>query len=163
MPRRTRTRRRPTADIGKWHIRQLTTGASFKGLFGPDFGYRENFDRDAAATAWARLRPEILAAHIDAHPCTRPWAWWNLEGVRELRRRVDGGAHPCDPAGDRREPARYGLPRALSRPDDFEARYESVPTYLARLGLLTRREREYLDDHPDLLEPVYADDGPGWR
>jgi len=48
------------------------------------------------------------------------------------------------------------------RPGEFEALYESVPAYLARLGLLTGPERAYLDENPDLLAPVYADDLGGW-
>lgn len=160
MPRKARTRRRRPTELGKWHIYQLKTGRSWKGLFGPDFGRHDAFDHDAAAAAWAVVRGSMLAEHIAAHPCTRPWAWWAIEGDRELRRRVDGGAHPCDCG---RVPTPSGLPRYVSTGDEFEALYESVPAYLARLGLLTKAERDYLDDHPELLDPVYADDGLGWR
>lgn len=163
MPRKTRTRRRPSTDFSRWHLLQLSTGFSFKGIFGPDFGYREAFDHSAAVEAWAILREEILREHLAQHPCTRPWAWWTLERERELRRRVDGKPHPCDPKRDRRIPPRYGLPSRLSRRDDFDALYESVPAYLARLGLLTGPERAYLERHPDLLAPVYADNRGGWE
>lgn len=160
MPRRTRTRRLPRQEYGKWHRFHLTTGTSFKGRLGPDFGYREDFDPAAAVAAWAELREEILREHIAAHPCTRPWAWWELEGDRELRRRVDGGAHPCDVLG---LPSRYGLPCGAYGPEDVDALYESVAAYLARLGLLTRREKAYIENHPEILNPVDADDGRGWR
>jgi hypothetical protein len=162
MPRKTRTRRLPRDEYHVGHFRQLVTGFDFR-LPSPAFGMDGNLDvvrRDDAETAWSLLREEILADHIAAHPCTRPWAWWHLE-TRDLRQRVDGGGHPCLPPLSR--PAWYGLPRYISQPDEFKALYESVPAYLARLGLLTRSERAYLDANPELLEPVYADDGRGWE
>lgn len=161
MPRRRRTRRSPREEYHAGHRRQLLTGRDF-GLPRPAFGRGERFRREEAVEAWARLRGEILADHLERHPCTRPWAWWHLE-PRELRRRVDGGRHPCLPP--LATPAIYGLPRYVSgsRPEEFHALYESVPAYLARLGLLTGPERAYLDENPDLLAPVHADDLGGWR
>jgi|688.fasta_scaffold594483_2 hypothetical protein len=168
MPRKTQTRRRPDAGYHEGHIRQLLIGHDF-GLPAPAFGRDEAFRREEAIEAWAMLREELLHDHIQEHPCTRPWAWWHLEH-RELRRRVDGGIHPCENPDRRRDlnlddgtsrpGVWYGLPRRITHPDDFDAVYESVPAYLLRLNLLTRAEREYLDENPDLLEP--GDFGRGW-
>jgi hypothetical protein len=162
MPRRTRTRRLPRTEYHRGHYRQLATGFDFR-LPSPAFGMDRlggRFDREAALEAWGRLRAEILSAHLAAHPCTRPWAWWHLE-PRDLRRRVDGGAHPCEATGGP-EPY-YGVPGSISRAEEFEALYESVAAYLDRLGLLTSPERAYLADHPELLEPVYAIGARGWE
>lgn len=172
MPRKQRTRRQRPDDYHEGHRLQMKIGADF-GLFGgPAFGNDEDFDREGAVAAWAVLRGEILAEHIAEHPCTRPWAWWHLES-RELRRRVDGGIHPCEDASRKVWPSiddgtgrirpYYGLPCCYSGDHggrDFEALYESVAAYLFRLNLLTKAERAYLDENPDLLEPVYgASDG----
>jgi hypothetical protein len=169
MPRKQRRSRRPRDEYHEGHRLQLKIGHDF-GLFGgPAFGDGEELDLDAARSGWAVLQAEIMAEHLAEHPCTRPWAWWHLE-PRELRRRVDGGIHPCENPDRRRDlnlddgtsrpGVWYGLPRYISHPDDFDAVYESVPAYLLRLNLLTRAEREYLDENPDLLEP--GDFGRGW-
>ncbi len=168
MPRKTRTLRRPDAGYHEGHIRQLITGHDFR-IPAKAFGRDDDFQREDALEAWAALREELLHEHIREHPCTRPWAWWHLEN-RELRQRVDGGIHPCENPARRPDPylddgpARpatwYGRPRYISHPDDFEAVYESVAAYLLRLNLLTRKEREYLDENPDLLEP--GEGGRGW-
>lgn len=159
MPRRRRTRRLPRDEYHAGHVRQLVTGHDLKIVPAPAWGNGKDFRRDEAAAAWAELREEILAAHVAEHPCTRPWAWWEFEAP-EIRRRVDGGAHPCLPP--RSWPARWGRPAGVAGADEFEALYESVPAYLARLGLLTRAEREHLDANLDLLDPVYADDRGGF-
>jgi hypothetical protein len=162
MPRKRRTQRQRRDEYHEGHLLQLKIGFDY-GLFGgPAFGEGENFDRAAACAAWEIFRGEILAEHIAEHPCTRPWAWWHLEH-RELRRRVDGGIHPCEdpdtpcPAylddGSGRMPAWYGLPRCDCSTDDSDPMYESVAAYLLRLNLLTRAEKDYLDRNPDLLEP----------
>jgi hypothetical protein len=171
MPRKRRTQRQRRDEYHEGHRLQLEIGHDYGLYGGPAFGNGEDLDRDAALAAWEIFRGEILAEHIGKHPCTRPWAWWHLE-PRELRRRVDGGIHPCEnPArtcpeycddGSGRIPPWYGLPRVVNHVDDFDALYESVPAYLLRLNLLTRTEREYLDENPELLEPAYADGGRGW-
>lgn len=162
MPRRRRTRRLPCKEYHAGHVRQLITGYDFKIAPGPAWGRGKDFRRDEAVVAWAELREGILIEHIAQHPCTRPWAWWHLKS-RELRRRVDGGAHPCEADERRRGEVWYGLPRYISGAEEFDALYESVPAYLARLGLLTKAERGHLAATPELLEPVYADDGGGWK
>jgi hypothetical protein len=161
MPRRRRTRRLPRNEYHAGHIRQLVTGHDLKIAPAPAWGNGKDFRREEAAAAWAELREEILADHITRHPCTRPFGWWSLDEPRELRRRVDGGPHPCLPPLCR--PVSWGRPRCFAEPDEFEAMYESVPAYLARLGLLTRAERQHLATNPDLLEPVYGDDRGGWN
>jgi hypothetical protein len=174
MPRKQRKRRQPGNEYHEGHRLQLKIGHDF-GLFGgPAFGNDENLDREAALSAWEALRGEILAEHIAEHPCTRPWAWWHLE-PRELRRRVDGGIHPCeDPTRDvwpqhadangRIRPY-YGLPCVYSGDDggsDFEAVYESVAAYLLRLDLLTKAERKIVTDNPEMLDPWYGDNRRGF-
>jgi hypothetical protein len=42
-------------------------------------------DRETALELWAALREELILAHIEREPRSRPWAWWHLE-ERELRR-----------------------------------------------------------------------------
>lgn len=170
MPRKQRRSRRPRQEYHEGHRLQLKIGADF-GLFGgPAFGNGDDLDFDAARAAWAVLQAEIVAEHMAEHPCTRPWAWWHLE-PRELRRRVDGGIHPCeDPDrevsaltadSNGRLRAYYGTPCRIGY-GEFEIAYESVPAYLSRLNLLTRREREHLEENPDLLEPVYPGDLRGF-
>lgn len=171
MPRRPRTRRLPRREYHAGHIRQLLIGSDFR-LPAPAFGRGADFRHDEAAAAWEELREQLLADYVAEHPCYRPWAWWHLE-PRELRPRTDGGVHPCEDAdapcppylddGTVRVVGRYGLPRFIRRPAEFDALYESVPAYLARLRLLTKAERAFLDDNLDLLSPVYGDDGRGWR
>ena len=171
MPRKQRTQRQRRDEYHEGHLLQLKIGHDYGLWGGPAFGNGESLDRGAALVAWEIYRGEILAEHIAEHPCTRPWAWWHLE-PRELRRRVDGGIHPCEnPARTWPEysvdgaglPATYyGVPRIINHPDDFDALYESVPAYLLRLDLLTRAEKAYLDENPDLLEPVHANDGRGF-
>ena len=164
MPRRrTTTRRRERIDYGEGHRLHLLRGCAF-GLWTGDFGDGESFNREAAVEGWNTLRDELLAEHIAEHPCTRPWAWWHLE-KRELRRRLDGGLHPCeDPSrkppsphlddGSGRIRHYYGVPSAFSEPDDWEAEYESQAAYLTRLELLTKAEKRHLDENPELLEPA---------
>jgi hypothetical protein len=163
MPRRKRTRRLPRHEYHAGHIRQLITGFDLK-LPKPAFGMDRHggrFRRDEAVVAWGELRETLLADFIAEHPCYRPWAWWHLE-PRELRRRVDGGVHPCEDES-KPCPPYYGVPQWISGRDEFEALYESGAAYLLRLGLLTKREREYLDENPELLDPVYAAPARGWE
>lgn len=150
MPRRSRHQRRQRITYTDSHRLQLETGIDW---FGDAFGNGDGFNAQAAAVAWDALREEILLAHVAESPCSRPWAWWRFEGLpprdtvrprardipREPPRRVPGD-RPC-PAWE-----------AMRRGEWFEAQ----ATYLRRHGLLTRREAEYLEDHPELLAPVPA-------
>lgn len=150
MPRKRRRGHQRREDYSAGHVFQLKYGHGFEFL-GQTFGNDEAFDSDAARAAWVELRSSILPEYVTEKPCHRPAAWWWFESP-ELRRRIDGGRHPCeDPTrdvGDHR-----GKPRWYSTEDDFRAVYESEPAYLSRLGLLTSGEEAYLKTHPELLKP----------
>ncbi|NBP16583.1 hypothetical protein EBU95_19705 [bacterium] len=150
MPRKRRTPHQRREGYGDGHRFHLKLGHAYEFL-GPTFGRDEAFDREAAREAWAILRPELMAEFITERPCQRPAAWWWFEAP-ELRRRVDGGLHPCEDPEREMEPYR-GMPGSYSTEDDFRAEYESEAAYLLRLGQLLRAERDYLTDHPELLKP----------
>lgn len=156
MPPKKRTghhRRGP--KWGPGHIYQLKTGHSYE-ILGPTFGRLSgpgaNFDEIAARAAWADLRLQVMAEYATEKPCHRPVAWWWFEAP-ELRKRLDGGPHPCD-GPNSAIPELCGIPRIYYTEDHFRATYESEPAYLHRLGMLTKSEEAYLATHPDLLEPV---------
>lgn len=116
---------------------------------------------------WATVGQSILEEWIVSHPCSRPWAWWELEAP-EPRRRTGGiGAalhtvlaiEPC---------VTYQVPLHWVRPDHEVCfgvgpavntadppRHESQAAYLDRLGLLSASERDYLGMHPELLNDDY--------
>jgi hypothetical protein len=154
------------------HIHELESGHSWYGGFAPGFNSKLKPGTGAwfeAGAAWDILRDQILREWIDPDhrriDCTamrrgagtRPWAWWHLD-KRERRRRLNG-VHPFDIPARIAEVARrealypgqaieltklhFGTPGAMFfQPDDFEARYESQPQYLQRLGLWLPGERE---------------------
>lgn len=149
MPRRSRIGRAAVTygDGHRWH---LLTGHDY---LGDAFGEGQRFRRADAARAWAELRRELLLEHIADHPCTRPWAWWEFED-HPRRRTVR-----MRPEDYPREPAR---PWPWDRPCSWWQAmldgkwYEAEAVYLARHGLLTKREAEYLAAHPELRRPVSA-------
>lgn len=149
MPRRSRQRRQ-RVTYGDGHRLHLETGHDW---WGDGFGSGDDFDREAAVDAWSELRAEILLAHVEASPCSRPWAWWALEEhpPRQAARR---------PRGATREPARPFPWDERGSWWPWWQRYlaapwiESEAAYLARQGMLTRREADYLAAHPELLKPV---------
>jgi hypothetical protein len=151
MPYKKRAIRHRREAYSKGHLFQLKFGFSCE-ILGDTFGRGDAFDEEAAREAWNLLRLPILREYAAEHPCRRPAAWWWFDAP-ELRRRVDGGRHPCeDPT---REIGVYrGRPEWYCTEDDFRAVYESEPAYLARLQLLTKGEIAHLEDHPELLEPV---------
>ena len=150
MPRKIRNVRRIGLTYGDGHRHHLLTGCDF---FDDGFGNGCNFRRDDAARAWTFLRVELLLEHIADHPCTRPWAWWEFED-HPPRRVVKPKPTDFPP-----EPARpYPWGKPLPWWDEFcRAKwYESQAAYLRRNSLLTRAETEYLEAHPELLNPVNA-------
>jgi hypothetical protein len=150
MPIKRRTARLRREGYGPGHRNHLKSGHSYE-ILGPTFGRDADFDREAARVAWGVLRPELMAESIAERPCERPAGWWWFEAP-ELRRRVDGGRHPCeDPA--REMPVYRGIASICATEDDFRAAYESEAAHLLRLGQLLPAERTYLTNHPKLLEP----------
>jgi hypothetical protein len=150
MPYKKQTARRRRETYSEGHVFQLKFGHAFEFL-GDTFGEGAEFDEEAARAAWQLLRLPLLRDYAAEHPCRRPAAWWWFDAP-ELRRRLDGGKHPCeDPS---REVGIYrGKPQRYATEDDFRAVYESEPAYLSRLKLLTSGEKAYLEHHPELLEP----------
>lgn len=147
MPRKSRTRRGgPYYSVD--HRTYLEVGMAFGE---PPFGEGEYFREDEAIDCWNTLRAEILLEHISHSPCTRPWAWWQLED-REPRlcvSTVRGEAEPTE------EPVfEYGCASPYAEVDRRELRFESQAHYLRRYGLLLKSEREHLLSHPELLEPI---------
>lgn len=120
-------------------------------------------DAHQLRTVWSTVGRQFLADWVQAHPCTRPWPWWELEAP-EPRRRTGGSGvalhsvlavAPCyrwqiPTAWVRRDHAKLlGVGPAVD-PED-PPRHESQAAYLQRLGLLSTEERHYLSTHPELL------------
>lgn len=158
MPRKVRTRRSRLAYSDD-HRDHLLSGLDF---FGGGFGNGADFREDDALAAWEALREELLATHLLGAPCTRPWAWWRFEDhearlcvsppPRGLEDSDDIDEEPDDDAYDR-----FGVRSPYWGRDRGALLFESQAHYLRRYGLLTKGEKRYLADHPELLEPV-----PGW-
>lgn len=151
MPIKRRVARQRREGYSRGHREHLKSGHSFE-ILGPTFGRGDKFDREAARAAWDVLRAELMVEFVAEKPCRRPAAWWWFEAP-ELRRRLDGGLHPCEDP-ERNIPSYFGTPRRYEVEDDFRAVYESEAAYLLRLGQLVPAERAYLEAHPELLEPV---------
>ena len=99
---------------------------------------------------WADVRDELLPGWIEAHPCTRPFAWWNEE-TPEPRRRIGGSG---DPKGHVRLEFGVTAPNtwwARVSPGDPPA-YESQAAFLERHNFLTAAEKKWLAQHPEALE-----------
>lgn len=107
---------------------------------------------------WEEHQATVLADWVREHPGTRPYAWWRWSAPT-YRARSNGLHRFEDPARlaeaeanfqqypgyrDRWFETHYGLPNMYSRPDDWDARYESEHEYLARLQLLLPAEIEAL-------------------
>ncbi len=39
--------------------------------------------------AWADCKDDIMTAHLERFPCTRPWAWWQFDAPEPRDRTVD--------------------------------------------------------------------------
>jgi hypothetical protein len=166
MPRRTRTRHgRPLYSDD--HKNHLLCGHDF---FGGGFGTGANFREDDAAEAWEVLREELLWEHISEKPCTRPWAWWHFED-REPRLCIESVREPeADDADEGEEEEeeeeeeednmhRYGCRSPWYGREGDDLHFESQAHYLRRYRLLTKAERDYLERHPERLEPVLGHRG----
>lgn len=133
---------------------------------------------------WNELRDELVAAHIEQHPGTRPRRWWEFD-AREPRQRVGGTGDPIsevlayatswDGSGI---PARWfteeyaecydhplenhehDRPAITLDPNDPPV-FESQAAYLDRLGLLSNAERSQLNKRGwPKPEAVKYDDPP---
>jgi hypothetical protein len=86
------------------------------------------------AETWAVVRDEWLAGWIEAHPGTRPWAWWQYTAPQEpvnckqfnpkdraaQRRRLGGIGDPCHKALNYAPEFAFGLPtRWVSASDEL--------------------------------------------
>jgi hypothetical protein len=150
MPRKTRTRR-SRAHYSEDHKDHLRSGNDF---FDCGFGIGANFREDDAAEAWEVLREELLQAHLAEQPCTRPWAWWRFE-EHDPRLCVDAVRNEPEADDDEEEASDYfGVRSPYWGKSRNELHFEAQAHYLRRYGLLTKAERAYLADHPELLEPV---------
>lgn len=91
----------------------------------------------------------MLAEFIAENPGKRPWAWWQYEAPKQLRRRLGGTGTPasefadCSPFA---EGTSFGKPRCFGEDydDGDPPRYEEEAEYLDRHGLLTPEERTKL-------------------
>lgn len=146
------------ANYTRHHLRELLRGSCFF----PDVGFRGNVE--AMHRAWRAVRGEVLRQWTQAHPGTRPHAWWRFDAV-ERRQRIDGKPHPFDNPerqalvdkiaaqpgtsptyGAAMYALSWGKPCSLCLRDDFAAVYETERQYLERLDLLTADERAALAD-----------------
>ena len=149
MPARRRNTPRQRQGFTVLHALQLCTGFDwFRAAYGerpPDWAQLK--------ADWADVGAELVALHVQHHPGSRPWAWWQLDAP-ERRRRVDGQPHPHDDGSTPSMHAAlwYGCPAHLMRESHFDALYESQSAYLMRHGLLTSGEHRRLT--PEDLDPV---------
>lgn len=156
----TRPTRKPVAPVEALSDacrEQLLTGHDLRGE-----AYSRDVENDPTALKrmredWNRYRDELLREWIASRPGSRPFAWWLFDATGR-RETIDGSVHPFD-RPERRKlcdewHARYprvghdrlfyelfyGRPRIVV--GEGMVHYESEREYLARLGLLTRDERE---------------------
>ena len=142
MPRLNRRRKPRVEEVTPRVVVALMWGHSFPFLDGPDL------DGTGLRVAWLALREDLLtrrpsevcpALDDDAvepfPPGHRCWGWWKFDAP-EPREQVNPGPEPI--AGSE---LFFGLPRCFRGvpPDDV---YESDPSYLQRLNLLTLDERQ---------------------
>lgn len=134
-------------DTGEWRSR----GAAHLWFFVHNGGAR---------ATWRTLRAALLEEWSQAHPGTRPFAWWQFDAT-EPRRRIGG-------VGDSyAEGLELGIPRwwATQELASFATRFtaidpndppmfESEAAYLERLGLLTDAERRRLPADAFVPEPL---------
>lgn len=111
---------------------------------------------------WAATRSAILGDWLQAHPCARPWVWWDLE-AHEPRRRTGGVGAPLHAVLAVDPRYAWQIPRHWVTTDHATVfgvgpavdpanppRHESQAAYLDRLGLLSPAEKQYLSTHPEL-------------
>ena len=114
---------------------------------------------------WKEVKDDLLKAFTKAHPCQRPWPWWDFDAPRwkddpfegwyfhgklsEPRKRLGGIGKPdfecwsCHPYWRLGVPANFeGVPIEPDNPPT----YESQSSYLKRHGLLTELEKKRLKD-----------------
>ncbi len=105
--------------------------------------------RPALRADWFAARDEVLAGWVAEWPGTRPNAWW-LFDAPEPRAQIGGAAGAIGPGAA----LVFGLPKywALHWSPDDPPEFESEPTYLRRLGLLTAGEARRLTESD--YEPV---------
>ena len=163
MPRVKRQLRERRPELGEDHAEQLRTGFGFYPVaadFGPDP------DLEDLREGWLELRDGIMAAWVQEHPGSRPWAFWQFDS-KEPRRRLDGVPPHDDPRRRafvatiaasldspeegqryiaRTRELRFGVPSVWVYDIDGEAaaRYETEVAYLRRMGLLGKEEAKAL-------------------
>lgn len=120
-------------------------------------------DRDQMRIVWSAVREYVLEGWIMEHPCTRPFAWWQVEAPGP-RLRLGGTGTPIDEHLAVQQRFRYGLPLCWASPATVSTFrvgvvpspadppvFESQAAYLARHRLLTVTERAHLAAHPQLV------------
>jgi hypothetical protein len=120
----------------------------------------------ALAAVWRETGEELTADWIDAHPGSRPWAWW-VYSAPMPRRCLVGTAllFPIRKPGDWEFSWRenWGVPAFVQgRPRGYVGlpRVESQATYLDRLGLLGAEECGALGVEafaPEAVDPFLID------
>lgn len=143
MPRVRRRTKRRSVPLPDYQMQTLLKGVPLRRT---DQGMAFYTDRDAQRRTWEEHREALLMQWIEAHPGTRPEAWWRFD-ASEPRRRVAG------PEGIERDRlmaefeerwpgmstvrcGHQGLP-GVQLPEDA---YESEAAYLRRHGLITSEE-----------------------
>lgn len=137
MPPINRRVPRQRRDYTYWHALHLESGFSW---FGEGFGRTP--DPVQIAEGWQDLHEVLMQLHLQYHPLSRPWGWWQ-HTAPERRQRLNG-RHPFDdvPASipEKHQTLFFGLPNYLRSEDHFSATYETQSHYLTRLNLLTKDE-----------------------
>ena len=137
---------------------------------GTDWIYHSALDPDPVKLEWSISRKKILKSWIDAHPGTRPYAWWCFDAP-ETRQRVGGTGTPKHEVLKYAATCVFGIPRYWITPQDTgilgravhkgkpvdkndPPLFESQATYLERHGLLSDKEIAALPEDAYDLEAV---------
>jgi hypothetical protein len=79
---RTRRRRAPEPEVSANVRAYLLTGDHDKGGFEV---FRLWGSQERCKATWESVKAELLPEWIRLHPCSRPWAWWELDAPRWTR------------------------------------------------------------------------------
>jgi hypothetical protein len=151
MPRKPQKTVMKKADEA-WIIEYLLTGC-VKRTDGSDSPRPYLQDAPDYEAEWQAARDELMAVWLKESPATRPWGWWEFDCTTGPRRRLGG-------RGRREKQAilSCGIPEPTTWWRGVNPAkpplYESQAAYLQRHKLLAPAEKEWLEGHPEALQPI---------